>query len=59
VMSEFHTLNEGNDWNAVYIGVLRANGQRAEAGKIETLVQKEDLLPEERNFLTVPLGATK
>ena len=59
VMSQFHTLNEGNDWNAVYVGVLRANGLRGEAAKIEAVIQPQDLLPEERNFLLIPLGAAK
>jgi len=59
VLSVWHTLNEGNDWNAVYVGVMRANGQRAEANRVEAKVQPEDLLPEERNFLLIPLPAGK
>ncbi len=57
MLSGLHALNEGNDWNAVYVGVMRANGQRAEADRVEATVQPEYLLPEERNFLLIPLPA--
>jgi len=45
-----------NTWNAVYIAVLRANGQLKEATYMENYVRPADLLPEEQRLLDTPLG---
>jgi hypothetical protein len=45
-----------NSWNAVYIAVLRANGQLKEATYMENFVRPKDLLPEEQRLLDTPLG---
>ncbi len=42
-------------WNAVYVGVLRANGQRDLASRIEQSIKADDLLPEEKKLLAIPL----
>jgi len=47
--------DQGNDWNAIYVGILRENGQLDRANKIENAVHPDDLLPEESNLLRLPL----
>jgi tetratricopeptide (TPR) repeat protein len=42
-------------WDAVYVGVLRANGQRDEADHIERSINEDNLLPEEKKLLVTPL----
>lgn len=47
--------DQGNDWNALYAALLRANGQADQANKIEAAINPTELLPEESNLLrTVP-----
>lgn len=47
--------DQGNDWNAVYEGILRANGQLERANQIERAINPAELLPEEDDLLRVPL----
>ncbi len=47
-----------NHWNAVYVAVLRANGQLKKADYMENFVKPGDLLIEEQKLLDVPLGKT-
>ena len=47
--------DKGNDWNAVYEGILRANGQLDRANQIEAAIKPAELLPEEDNLLRIPL----
>jgi len=44
-----------NSWNAVYVGVLRANGQREKASHLEQSVHPDNLLTEEKTLLLTPL----
>jgi len=48
-----------NHWNAVYIAVLRANGQLKKADWLENYVKQDDLLLEEEKLLltAVPVGS--
>ncbi len=47
--------DQRNDWNAVYEGLLRANGQLDRANQIERAIHPAELLPEEDDLLRVPL----
>jgi hypothetical protein len=47
--------DQGNDWNAVYVGLLRANGQLDRANQIEKAIHPDELLPEENALLSYPL----
>jgi hypothetical protein len=47
--------DQGNDWNAVYEGILRANGQLDRANAIDTAIKPAELLPEETDLLRIPL----
>ncbi|HTB62149.1 MAG TPA: hypothetical protein VK737_01060 [Opitutales bacterium] len=47
--------DQGNDWNAVYVGLMRANGQLDRANQITAAVHADELLPEEAALLNYPL----
>ncbi len=44
-------------WNAVYVGVLRANGQRSKADRLEQSINANALLMEEKKLLLIPIPA--
>lgn len=46
-----------NHWNAVYVGVMRANAQADKAAKVASIINVADLLPEEQKLLQAPIPA--
>jgi hypothetical protein len=48
-----------NHWNAIYVAVLRANGQVTKSSWLENFIKFGDLLPEEQQLLSQPVPSGK